>query len=51
MSDQAAKDREAVFGKLEKGISEEEAEAEFLSDAHFESWYESTLKKLQALEG
>lgn len=51
MSDQAAKDREAVLGKLEKGISEEEAEAEFLSDAHFESWYESTLKKLQALEG
>lgn len=51
MSDQAAKDREAVLEKLEKGISEEEAEAEFLSDAHFESWYESTLKKLQALEG
>ena len=51
MSDQVAKDREAVLGKLEKGISEEEAEAEFLSDAHFESWYESTLKKLQALEG
>ena len=51
MSDQAAKDREAVLGKLEEGISEEEAEAEFLSDAHFESWYESTLKKLQALEG
>lgn len=51
MSDQAAKDREAVLGKLEKGSSEEEAEAEFLSDAHFESWYESTLKKLQALEG
>ena len=51
MSDQAAKDREAVLGKLEKGICEEEAEAEFLSDAHFESWYESTLKKLQALEG
>ena len=51
MSDQAAEDRKAVLGKLEKGISEEEAEAEFLSDVHFESWYETTLKKLQALEG
>lgn len=35
---------------LEKGKTLEEAVAEFVSDEHFESWYQSVLKQLNELE-
>ena len=50
MSDQAAADRASVKQALEKGKTLEEAVAEFVSDEHFESWYQSVLKQLNELE-
>ena len=50
MSDRAAADRASVKQALEKGKTLEEAVAEFVSDEHFESWYQSVLKQLNELE-
>lgn len=50
LSDQAAADREEVAGRMASGMSLEEATEDFVSDASFESWYEETLKQLQAFE-
>ncbi len=50
MSDRAAADREAAAARLASGMSLEEAVAEFVSDEYFDSWYEDTLKQLQAFE-
>lgn len=51
MSDLAAADRVAVEEQLAGGKSLDEATAQFLSDDYFETWYQETLKKLQAFEG
>lgn len=50
MSDRATADRAVVAERLAQGQSLDEAAAEFLSDACFESWYEETLQQLQAFE-
>ncbi len=50
MSDLAAEDRATVISRLEQGQSLEEATAEFVSEEHFEAWYEDILQKLQAFE-
>ena len=51
MSDLATADRATVEERLAAGESAEEAEAEFLTDAYFDSWYRDTLAQLQAYEG
>ena len=51
MIDLAAADRATVEERLAAGESAEEAEAEFLTDAYFDSWYRDTLAQLQAYEG
>ena len=50
LSDKATADRATVLERIAGGMSAEEAEAEFLSDECFESWYQETLTKLQAYE-
>lgn len=50
LSDQAVSDRALVKKALEKGKTLEEATAEFISDEHFESWYQNVLNQLNALE-
>lgn len=50
LSDQATADRAAVKEALEKGKTLEEATAAFVSDEHFESWYQRVLKQLNELE-
>ena len=51
MSDLASTDRATVEERITGGQSFDDAAAEFLSDDHFETWYQETLKKLQAFEG
>lgn len=50
LSDKAAADRAIVVERITAGMSAEEAEAEFLTDECFDSWYQETLTKLQAYE-
>ena len=50
LSDQAAADRALVVQSLAEGQTLEEATAQFISDAHFEQWYQAVLAKLNALE-
>lgn len=50
LSDKAAADRAIVVERIAAGMSVEEAEAEFLTDECFDSWYQETLTKLQAYE-
>lgn len=50
LSDKAAADRAIVVERIAVGMSAEEAEAEFLTDECFDSWYQETLTKLQAYE-
>ena len=51
MSDLAVADRDTVEQRIAAGQSAEQAEAEFLTDAYFDSWYRDTLVQLQAYEG
>lgn len=50
LSDQAANDRTIVEDRIAQGMSAKDAEAEFLSDDAFESWYQTTLNRLQAFQ-
>lgn len=49
LSDQAAADRALVKQALAQGKSLEEAVAPFVSDQHFEQWYQSVLEQLTQL--
>jgi len=49
MSDQAVADRKEVLARLQTGESLDSAAEAFVSDRHFEEWYEATLTKLQDL--
>lgn len=49
MSDLAVADRAVVAERLAAGQSLETAVAEFVTDAHFEAWYQDTLARLEAL--
>ena len=51
MSDLAAADRASVVEGLAQGQSLEEAAAQFVSDEHFNAWYEDTLAKLEKFQG
>lgn len=51
MSDLATADRATVEERLAAGESAEEAEAEFLTDAYFEAWYQSLCDALSQYEG
>lgn len=51
MSDLATADRATVKERLAAGESAEEAEAGFLTDAYFESWYQSLCDALSQYEG
>ena len=50
LSDQATADRALVVQALADGQTLEEATAQFISDDHFEQWYQAVLAKLNALE-
>ena len=49
LSDLANLDRETVVGRLQEGMTLEEACAEFVSDAYFDAWYDQTKAGLEAL--
>ena len=51
MGDQASADRDTVLERIAAGQSAEAAEAEFLTDDYFETWYQATLAQLQQYEG
>ena len=51
LSDLAEADRETVTQRIDAGQSAAEAEAEFLTDAYFEAWYQDTCRQLKAYEG
>ena len=50
LSDQAASDRALVEQALAGGKTLEEAVAEFVTDQHFEDWYQAVLAELNQLE-
>lgn len=50
MSDQAAADRAEVESRMEQGQTLEEACAEFLTEEHFDEWYQSAQNALKAYE-
>lgn len=50
LSDQAIADRALVVQALEEGQTLEEATAAFVSDEHFEQWYQTVLAELNQLE-
>ena len=50
LSDQAIADRALVVQALEAGQTPEEATAAFVSDEHFEQWYQTVLAELNQLE-
>lgn len=50
LSDQAEADRNVVEERMEAGMTPEEAQAEFLSDAYFDAWYQNALHALQVYE-
>jgi multiple sugar transport system substrate-binding protein len=49
MSDQATADRGEVLARLQSGESLNSAVKNYVSDRHFEEWYEATLTQLQSL--
>lgn len=51
MQDIAAADRATVEERIAAGQSPDEAEAEFLTDAYFDAWYDQTLAALSAFAG
>ena len=51
LSDIASADRTTIEERLASGQSFEEAVKGFLTDAYFDSWYETTLTKLEAFQG
>ena len=51
LSDTASADRAVIEERLSAGQPFEEAAAEFLTDACFDSWYKATLTKLEAFQG
>ena len=51
MSDAAQADRTEVLARMEEGQSQEEACAEFLTEEHFDDWYQAALESLEAYEG
>lgn len=51
LSDLASADRAAVEERIATGQSAREAEAEFLTDDYFRSWYTELCTKLRAYEG
>lgn len=51
LADQASADREAVVAALDRGESLEEAAAPYVTEAAFESWYESFCEALHTAAG
>lgn len=51
LSDLAAADRETVEQCIAEGQSVADAEAEFLTDDHFEAWYQDICSQLKQYEG
>ena len=51
LEDRVTADRSTVLERLAAGQTPEEAEAEFLTDAYFEAWYDQTLAALSAFAG
>ena len=51
LSDLAAADRETVEQRIAEGQSASDAEAEFLTDDHFEAWYQDICSQLKQYEG
>ena len=51
LSDLAAADRETVEQRIAEGQSAADAEAEFLTDDHFEAWYQDICSQLKQYEG
>ena len=46
-----AADRETVEQRIAEGQSAADAEAEFLTDDHFEAWYQDICSQLKQYEG
>lgn len=51
LSDLAVADRETVEQRIAEGQSASDAEAEFLTDDHFETWYQDICSQLKQYEG
>ena len=51
LSGLAAADRETVEQRIAEGQSAPDAEAEFLTDDHFETWYQDICSQLKQYEG
>lgn len=51
LEDRVTADRATVLERLAAGQTPEEAEAEFLTDAYFDAWYDQTLAALSAFAG
>ena len=51
LSDLAAADRETVEQRIAEGQSAADAEAEFLTNDHFEAWYQDICGQLKQYEG
>ena len=51
LSDLAAADRDTVLAAIGTGQSAEEAEAPFLTDDYFETWYQGICSQLAQYEG
>lgn len=51
MSSKAREDYEKVRTRISRGISREEAVADFVTDENFDVWYESTKKQLEEIIG
>lgn len=51
LSDLAAADRETVEQRIAEGQSTADAEAESLTDDHFEAWYQDICSQLKQYEG
>lgn len=51
LSGLAAADRETVEQRIAQGQSAADAEAEFLTDDHFEAWYQDICSQLKQYEG
>lgn len=50
LSDLAAADRETVEQRIAEGQSAADAEAEFLTNDHFEAWYQDICGQLKQYE-
>jgi len=51
LEDRVTADRATVLERLAAGQTPEDAEAEFLTDAYFDAWYDQTLAALSAFAG